>query len=115
MLSAWLAPAFFALLWLLYIILMLVLEAEGALTLEVANTTTFVARDVLAIASHCLHSGTTFRNTLEFIRARTGQAICVNGRHHTSDIGKAKVPALHVSLMNGFILWWNSLKYSILV
>ena len=65
MLSAWLVLAFFALLWLLSIILLLVLEASGALTFGVADTTTNVAFDVISIAGHCLHGSIMSRDTPE--------------------------------------------------
>ena len=50
---------------LLSVILLLLLEAEGALTFEVAETITNVILDVVAIDDHCLHGGTTSRNTTE--------------------------------------------------
>ena len=56
---------FFMLLRLLSVILLLLLEAEGALTFEVAETITNVILDVVAIDDHCLHGGTTSRNATE--------------------------------------------------
>ena len=69
MLSSWVVLVFFTLLWLLSIILLLELEATGALTFEVADTITNMAVGVIVIASHCLHGGTTSRDTHECIRA----------------------------------------------
>ena len=54
---------------LLSIILLLVFEAEGALIFQVADTISNVTLDVIAIGDHCLHGGTTSRNTPERIRA----------------------------------------------
>ena len=65
MLSAWVVLVLFTLLRLLSIILLLVLEAEGALTFEAADTITNVTLDVIAIVDHCLYGGTTSRNTPE--------------------------------------------------
>ena len=44
-----------------------------------------------------------------------GLVICVNGHHHTSDIGKAEVPPLQVSLANGLVFRWKSLEYNFFV
>ena len=64
--SAWVVLVLFTLmLRLLCIILLLVLEAEGAFTFEVADTITNVTLDVIVIADHCVHGGTTSRNTPE--------------------------------------------------
>lgn len=64
-LSVWVVLMFFTLLWLLSIILLLVLEAEGALTFEVADTITNVTLGFVSIAMHCLHGGATSRNAPE--------------------------------------------------
>lgn len=53
----------FTLLRLLPIILLLVLDAQEALTFGVAGTTTNVALYVAAIAGHHLHGGITSRDT----------------------------------------------------
>ena len=64
MLSACFFLMFFMLLRLPSTILLLVLETEGSLMFEMADTTINIL-DVIAIADHCLHGGTTSRNTPE--------------------------------------------------
>ena len=58
---------FLTLLRLLSIILLLMLEAERALTFEV-DTITNVTLDAIAIADHCRHGGTTSRKGREYPR-----------------------------------------------
>lgn len=55
----------FTLLQVLPIILILVHEVEKALTFELAETITSVTLNVVTIAGHCPHTGTTSRNTPE--------------------------------------------------
>ena len=55
----------FTLLRLLSTILLLLLDTEGVFDFGVTDTTTKVALDVIAIAGHCLHGGTTSRDNPE--------------------------------------------------
>ena len=59
---------FFTLMWLLSTIL-LVLQAYGACLSDVADTTTNVEHDVIAIAVHCQQRGTTSRDAPKSVRA----------------------------------------------
>ena len=65
MLSAWVVLVFFTLLWLLSIILLLALEAEGTLTSEVTDTIPNVPLDVNAVVDHYLYGCTVSGNTPE--------------------------------------------------
>ena len=43
------------------------------------------------------------------------EVIRVNGRHHTSDIGKVDVFPLPMTSANGLVFRWKSLEYNVFV